>query len=134
MQRGLDASVGRFVVVGGSNFVVSVAAFYGAFHYLPLGAWNGRGALANVLAYAAGMINSFLLNRAWTFKARGPLARHAMRFTALNAATLTVSTATVHLLVDRAGWPPLPVWLPLTVAILLAHYLGMKHWAFEERA
>jgi putative flippase GtrA len=133
IRRGLDASVARFVVVGGSNFVVSFSAFYGAFHYLPLGGWNGRGALANVLAYAAGMINSFLLNRTWTFRARGPVAVHALRFTALNAATLLFSTGAVHLLVDRAGWPALAVWLPLTLVILVTHYLGMKHWAFEAR-
>jgi putative flippase GtrA len=133
-ERALDGSVARFVVVGGSNFVVSLAAFYGAFHYLPLGVAGGRGAAANVLAYAAGMINSFLLNRTWTFAARGPVAVHALRFTALNAATLLGSTAVVHVLVDRAGLPALVVWLPLTVVILLAHYLGMKHWAFEARA
>ena len=27
----------------------------------------------------------------------------------------------------------LAVWLPLTLAILATHYLGMKHWAFAER-
>jgi hypothetical protein len=51
----------------------------------------------------------------------------------LNAATLLGSTAIVLLLVDRAGLPALAVWLPLTLAILAAHYLGMKHWAFAER-
>lgn len=128
----LQGSVARFVVVGGSNFVVSLAAFYGAFHYLPFG--TGRGAVANVVAYAAGMVNSFLLNRTWTFKARGRVGVHALRFTVLNAATLLGSTAVVHVLVDRAGLPALLVWLPLTIVILLAHYLGMRHWAFEERA
>jgi hypothetical protein len=43
------------------------------------------------------------------------------------------STVIVLLLVDRAGFPALAVWLPLTLAILTAHYLGMKHWAFAER-
>jgi hypothetical protein len=36
-------------------------------------------------------------------------------------------------LVDWAGYPELAVWLPLLVAIVTAHYLGMKHWAFVER-
>ena len=27
----------------------------------------------------------------------------------------------------------LAVWLPLTLAIVATHYLGMKHWAFAER-
>jgi putative flippase GtrA len=122
----------RFLVVGCSNFVVSFAAFYAAYRWLPLGA--GRGAAANVLAYGAGMLNSFVLNRLWTFAAEGRVAVHAARFALLNAATLAASTAVVYVLVDRAGYPELAVWLPLTLAILAAHYLGMKHWAFAARS
>jgi putative flippase GtrA len=130
---GLQHSLARFVVVGCANFLVSFAAFYGSYHYLPLGDLDGRGALANVLAYAAGMLNSFVLNRAWTFRAEGRAIAHARRFTLLNAATLAASTLIVFVLVDRAGYPELAVWLPLTIAILTTHYLGMKHWAFAER-
>jgi hypothetical protein len=39
----------------------------------------------------------------------------------------------VLVLVDWMGFAPLAVWLPLTIAILTAHYLGMKHWAFAEQ-
>ena len=126
----LQYSLARFVVVGCANFVVSFAAFYGSYHYLPLGDLDARGAVANVLAYAAGMLNSFVLNRAWTFRAEGHAGMHAWRFTLLNAATLAASTLIVFVLVDRVGYPELAVWLPLTLAILATHYLGMKHWAF----
>ena len=131
---GLRHSVARFVAVGCTNFVVSFAAFYLAYRYLPLGSFDGRGAVANVVAYAAGMLNSFMLNRAWTFGAEGHVAMHAARFVMLNAATLAASTLIVYLLVDRAGLPELAVWLPLTLVILATHYLGMKHWAFAVRA
>jgi len=130
---GLRHPLARFVVVGCTNFVVSFAAFYWSYHYLPLGESTGSGAVANVLAYAAGMINSFVLNRLWTFRAEGRVATHAFKFVALNAATLVASTGIVFVLVDWAGFPPLAVWLPLTIAILTAHYLGMKHWAFAEQ-
>jgi putative flippase GtrA len=128
---GLRHSLVRFIVVGCVNFVVSFAAFYASYHYLP-GA-HGRGAVANVLAYAAGMVNSFILNRLWTFEAEGNAGVHAVKFAALNAATLAASTIVVFVLVDWAGFPALAVWLPLTIAILAAHYLGMKHWAFAEQ-
>lgn len=123
----------RFVVVGCANFIVSFAAFYASYTYLPLGESSGRGAVANVLAYCAGLVNSFVLNRLWTFRAEGHVASHALKFGLLNAATLVGSTVVVLLLVDRAGLPALAVWLPLTLAILATHYLGMKHWAFAER-
>ena len=128
---GLRHPFARFVVVGCANFVVSFAAFYAAYLYLPLD--SSRGAVANVLAYCAGLVNSFVLNRLWTFRAEGHVGVHALKFGLLNAATLVGSTAVVLLLVDRAGLPALAVWLPLTLAILATHYIGMKHWAFAER-
>jgi putative flippase GtrA len=127
---GLRHPLARFIVVGCANFVVSFAAFYASYRFLPLDDSSGRGAAANVLAYAAGMINSFVLNRIWTFRAEGQIVAHAFKFVALNAVTLVASTALVFLLVDWAGLPALAVWLPLTLAILATHYLGMKHWAF----
>jgi putative flippase GtrA len=129
-EFGLRHPFARFLVVGCANFVVSFAAFYLAYQHLPVA---GRGAVANVLAYCAGLVNSFVLNRIWTFRAEGRVGVHAVKFALLNAATLVSSTAIVLLLVDRAGFPALAVWLPLTLAILAAHYFGMKHWAFAER-
>ena len=129
----LRHSFARFVVVGCANFVVSFAAFYASYTYLPLHESSGRGAAANTLAYCAGLVNSFVLNRVWTFRAEGHVGAHALKFVSLNAVTLVGSTAIVWLLVDRAGLPALAVWLPLTLAILATHYLGMKHWAFAER-
>ncbi len=130
---GLRHPLARFLVVGCANFVVSFTAFYLSYLYLPLDESSGRAAVANVVAYAAGMLNSFVLNRVWTFRAEGRIAEHALKFIVLNAVTLAASTATVLVLVDWAGLPALAVWLPLTVAILTAHYLGMKHWAFAGR-
>lgn len=131
---GTRQTLARFVVVGCANFVVSFAAFYASYQYLPLGSSSSRGATANVLAYVAGMLNSFVLNRLWTFRAEGPVTAHAAKFVALNVATLVASTTLVLLLVDWAGLPALAVWLPLTLAILATHYLGMKHWTFARQA
>jgi putative flippase GtrA len=130
---GLRHPLARFIVVGCANFVVSFAAFYLAYRYSPFNESSGRAAIANVVAYAAGMLNSFVLNRVWTFRAEGQVVEHAFKFVVLNASTLAASTAIVLVLVDRAGLPALAVWLPLTIGILAAHYLGMKHWAFVRR-
>lgn len=132
-------AVPRFVLVGCSNLVVSLTAFYLSYHYLPLdaiGAAALQGAVANVLSYAAGMLNSFLLNRAWTFRAgNGRIFRQARRFALLNAAILAASTLIVFVLVDRLGWNEIAVWVPLAALIMVTNYLGMKHWAFAaERA
>ena len=96
MSRGTpDDSAARFALVGCTNFVVSFTVFYLAFRYLPpdaaaalaraVGATDAAlhppvAAIANVLAYLAGMVNSFLLNRSWTFRAGGNALPQALRF------------------------------------------------------
>jgi putative flippase GtrA len=127
----------RFALVGCSNFLVSLAAFYLCYHYLPVGkvaAVGAEGAVANVLAYFAGMVNSFWWNRSWTFRAGGGLTRQIVRFVVVNFVSLALSTFAVFLLVDRLGLPELLVWVPLAGLIVVTNYLGFKHWAFAAPA
>ena len=119
----------RFALVGCTNFLVSLVVFYLCYRFLPLPA-TVAAAVANVLAYIAGMINSFALNRSWTFRAGGSVTAQALRFTTVNLASLTFSTLTVFVLVDRLGYPELLVWVPLAAVIVVLNYLGSKHWAF----
>jgi predicted glycoside hydrolase/deacetylase ChbG (UPF0249 family)/putative flippase GtrA len=144
-------STTRFAIVGCTNFLVSCATFYVCFHALraggitalpwPLDALRVQApaaAIANVLAYLAGMVNSFVLNRTWTFAADGDdVGRQALRFAIVNLASLGVSTLVVHRFVDVLGYPALSVWVPLTVVVMVVNYLGCRYWAFaraeEER-
>jgi putative flippase GtrA len=140
-----DDSAARFALVGCTNFVVSFTVFYLSFHYLPAdvvaavarlaGAADTAqhppsAAVANVLAYLAGMINSFLLNRSWTFRASGNAWPQALRFAAVNLFSLVMSTVVSFVLVDVLRFPPLVVWVPVTVVVVIVNYLGCKHWAF----
>ena len=122
----------RFALVGCTNFVVSFSAFYLTFNYLPepLRMQLPEAAVANVAAYAAGMINSFLLNRFWTFRAGGNPAAQALRFAVVNLASLALSTATMFQFVDVRGYPALAVWVPTTIIVMMLNYLGCKYWAF----
>jgi putative flippase GtrA len=144
-----EDSVARFALVGCTNFVVSFTAFFLAFNYLPsnvvttlaglVGASGAsthppQAAVANVIAYLAGMVNSFLLNRAWTFRATGNALPQALRFAVVSLFSLTTSTLVTFALVDVLGLPSLAVWVPLTALVVVVNYLGCKHWAFAPRA
>src|SRR5262245_21045142 len=98
-----EDSVARLALVGCTNFVVSFTAFFLSFTYWPpsaVAALVGAGhasphppqaAVANVIAYLAGMVNSFLLNRSWTFRATSAHALpQAMRFAAVSLFSLTM--------------------------------------------
>jgi putative flippase GtrA len=134
----------RFALVGCSNFLVSLATFYLCYHHLPLdrvvaalhlpAAQSGagaEGAVANVLAYFAGMLNSFWLNRVWAFRATdGGIVGQGVRFVVVNSVSLVLGTAIVFVLVDRLKFPELAVWVPLAGLITVTNYLGFRHWAF----
>jgi len=137
----------RFALVGCTNFIVSLAAFYLCYHYLPLDkivtalhlpaasavrdSVGAEGAVANVLAYFAGMLNSFWLNRVWAFRAtEGGIVRQGVRFVVVNSVSLVLGTVIVFVLVDRLKFPELAVWLPLAGLITVTNYLGFRHWAF----
>lgn len=125
-------SATRFAIVGLTNFVVSFTVFYVCFNYLPeaIQRHTPDGALANVLAYLAGMVNSFLLNRNWTFRAVGNPAIQAVRFCVLSLSSLALSTAVMFWFVDVLAYPAIAVWVPVTLVVMTLNYLGCKHWAF----
>jgi putative flippase GtrA len=126
----------RFALVGASNFLVSLVVFYLSFHYLPQSVQRQvpGAALANVIAYAAGMVNSFVLNRSWTFRASGNAAIQALRFGVLNLVSLALSTLVMLHFVDALRYPAIAVWVPTTAILMVLNYLGCKHWAFAPAA
>ncbi|HEX6998272.1 MAG TPA: GtrA family protein [Gammaproteobacteria bacterium] len=133
-------SAPRFALVGVANFCVSLAVFWVCVHHPPLGtlataagaraAPTADAAVANVLAYLAGMVNSFVLNRSWTFRASGSAAAQAVKFVTVNLLCIALTTAVVYVLVDVLRYPEIGVWVPLTAVAVLLNYLGCKHWVF----
>jgi len=126
-------------LVGVSNFFVSLAVFFLCYRLLVAGNLpalrgqaSGAAAIANVVAYIAGMINSFLWNRSWTFRARGKILPQAVRFTVVNLVSLALGTAAMYVFVDQRGFPELAIFMPLAVVITLLNYYGSKLWAFAQ--
>lgn len=139
----------RFCIVGVSNVAVSFMVFYFSYHYLNFSAaaaalarilhagWHidpqFNAAAAYVVGYVAGMANSFLLNRTWTFRAGSGSLRQAHRFVIINLVGLAVSTGVMHGLVDLQHWPYLPVWFGSIILVMAINFVGNKYWAFAPR-
>lgn len=134
----------RFAIVGVVNLAISWLVFVISWRLLPAlfsvapgpGASPAPapiGAAANGLAYLAGMINSFVLNRAWTFRANGHVGRQALRFASVNLGCLAAGSAVMYLLVDLRGLSELAVWLPLTACLIVLNFAGCKLWVFGTR-
>jgi len=144
--------VSRFAIVGCLNVAVSLVTFLIIYRYVPLasivldtlGAAGTRIAdamiragvpvvdagFANFVGYLAGMVNSFVLNKRWTFEAGGRTALQARRFVVLNLAGLSVSTSLILVFVDVLGMPYLPVWIATTALVMILNFFGNKYWTF----
>jgi putative flippase GtrA len=138
----------RFTLVGCLNVLVSYLVFRLFYVHWPLGSLlaetaspaalsiglgrlaSADGALANVLGYSAGMLNSFVLNKFWTFAASGDTARQAQRFVILNLAGLGLSTIAIFVLVDRLGLPYQLIWPLTTAVVMVLNFLGNRYWTF----
>jgi len=146
----------RFIIVGFSNFAVSFAVFYllynhwqlsGVFYTLlgergrnlegfvqHLGAVSLDATLANMVGYGAGVLNSFVWNKLWTFKAREETASQFGRFLALNLSCLLLSSASLFLFTDYLNWPSLPVWFVTMGIVTLVNFAASKYWVFRQQA
>lgn len=145
LERG---SFSRFAVVGCTNFVVSFAAFALAYYVLDgfvfasaadttiqpgNSPWsNPAAALSNIFAYAAGMLNSFVLNKFWTFASRRNSLSQARRFAAINFISVTVSSTTIYLLVDVLQLHHYAIWTTVTFVLLLFNYQASRYWVFAD--
>lgn len=91
---------GKFLVVSVTNFIVD----YGVL-YLLTAVVGMLTAPANMISYTCGVINSFLLNRYWTFKQKHSFfSRHFVKFVFVNLISLGVNTLAVWILVDLYGF------------------------------
>ena len=103
---------GKFAMVGMTNTLVHLAVFSLLYHGLGV-AW----VVGNSAAYCAGMINSFVFNKYWTFsenRADGRVSRQLPLFVVLNLVGLGLSNLTIWAL-----QPVMPVEAGLLVAILV---------------
>jgi len=89
-------------------------------------------AVANIAGYLAGMINSFTLNKLWTFQVQGNSKRQMYRFVMLNFLGLIFSTSILYIFVDFLSAPYVIVWTISTGFIMLLNFFGNKYWTFAK--
>ena len=117
---------GRFVVVGTSNTLLSLAV------YLLLMAVDVPYLLAAAFGFAAGATNGYLLNRWWTFSAPPASRRQVAAYLAVQVVGLLITVGVVDLLHGQA-----PVLVGQAVAVPLATVAMFslnRTWTFRVRA
>lgn len=84
-RRILFRQVIKYGLVGVLNTLLTAVVIWGVLFFFSRKDGNGSPSvpamvLANILGYMVGLINSFILNRNWTFKSRSDWKRSFMRF------------------------------------------------------
>lgn len=86
--------------------------------------------VAQVVSYTCGILNSFLLNRKWTFKARGRSPRQLIRFLALNLFTLSMTYGLLVYFHDHLVWSVLVSKLLATEVSFVINFTGSRLLVF----
>ncbi|KMY57273.1 membrane protein [Geobacillus stearothermophilus] len=118
-------AVWRFGLVGVSNTAVDFAVFF------LLTAAGAKAAVAQAVAYGAGMANSYIWNRRWTFQVkRKANIKEVLRFLVVNGLSFGASLA-VLLAAERFA----SLWLAklaATIAGMAVNFIGSRYWVFVE--
>lgn len=120
----------KFNLVGVMNTGVDFAVF-------TLLVWLGTYYLtAQCISYAAGTLNSYFVNKFWTFRERESRERKGnrgqfIRFAALNVFSLALSLGLLYLMSHMMGLPPLLSKVVVTGFTTVVNFAGSKLWVFS---
>ncbi len=117
----------RFCMIG----VLNTAVDYAVFSIASLFSWNIY--LAQTCGYAAGVLNSYTLNRRWTFSTeKGFFSRELTRFIAVNLVSYAASIGALWLLADVWGINKYFAKILLIGVTLVINYALSRLWVFGD--
>lgn len=132
MSKLLDSSIPKFLLVGVGNTLLSMALM---FTLEGLGYWP-----STAIAYVAGAVMSFFLNRKFTFRSEETFGRSAVKFAVNVAVCYVLAYAIAQPLAGWAlGFTPLSgAWVERITKLCgmglytVLNYFGQRFFAFQK--
>ncbi|MGV7003109.1 GtrA family protein [Priestia megaterium] len=112
--------------MGGLNtaidfFVFSFLSYLGVYYII-----------AQCVSYGCGVLNSYLLNRTWTFQQQGKRKRHEfLKFTVLNVFTLIITSFLLTVFHYKFNISLPYSKILVTVVSVGLNYIGTRFWVFK---
>ena len=117
----------KFAVVGVANTLVDVGVFALLSQLLGVNRY-----LANAISYGAGMLNSYIWNRSWTFKTRQKFwSPTLLRFVVVNLAMFGLSTGLLWLCAGQLGFHELVAKGISVVITMGVNFVISRLWVFS---
>lgn len=116
----------RFAVVGVLNSAIQYLVFLFLYSFT-----GTQYLIASIIGYVAGMTNSYILNRRWTFGSRNQKRLTELsRFVAVNLISLGVNLGLLFLLVSIGNMAPQLAQVVAIVGSTLVNFVLNKLWTF----
>ena len=120
----------KFGLVGILNTLVHYLVFYLLFRVAGIAM-----IVASAVGYMSGVLNSYLINRKWTFKATGSgYGTEFVKFFVVNLVSLGVNLLSLQFLVSSFGMMPEISQVLAIFCSLLVNFSGNKWWTFKQSA
>lgn len=119
----------RFAIVGVINTIVTILVNMlcnNVFHIHFQVSW--------VIAYAAGVTNSYIMNKLWTFESKGgnKTSTELLQFITVNLVSLAATSLGLKYFVENLGINENLAQLPTIVISQFINYFGYKLWVFKK--
>lgn len=117
-----------FSLVGLSNTLIDYLVFFLLYHW-----FHDYYLAVQVVSYSCGMVNSYLLNKYWTFQKKNVPGRvEILKFITVNALALSVSSISLYVVSHNLS---LNMFICKTIATgmsFVVNYIGSKFWVFKD--
>lgn len=124
----MKSTLGELIRYGIVGVLSNVLAYL---IYLGITAAGIEPKLAMSLVYLLGIIQTFFLNKKWSFKFDGATAPALVRYITIYLLGYIINILTLLLLVDNLGFPHQWVMAGLILFMALFFFVGQKLWAFR---
>jgi len=130
-RRGVRQFV-KFGIVGTSGFAVNLVVFTVLQHFTPYEERAARYMWLFSVAFLSGGVSNYFLNRIWTFRATGHVAKQGAQFLTVSAIALGVGLAVSALITPWFGAGH-RTWFLATLSGIVVNFFINKYWTFRER-
>lgn len=131
-RRGVRQFV-KFGIVGASGFIVNLVIFTLLQRVVPNHMEAGPYYAIYSIAFLAGGVSNYFLNRSWTFRSTGHAGKEAAQFLSVSVLALIVGLIVSAIVAPALGHGH-KTWFVATVSGIIVNFFVNKYWTFRSVA